>query len=147
MKSTIRGNRCPSSRLSATRRGSLIIEVVISAALFATAVIALGRLSQTTAKLGIQADQRLSAKLTAENVLQHLHQSAADSLDESIAEVETSASATSGFRVKITSDEFQFAGRDATHFVVEIRDSKSEHGLKVVVQDWRLSDEKSEASQ
>ena len=121
----------------ARRRGSLIVELVIMSALFATALIALGKMSQASAKLNIEADRRLASRLLAENVLDRLAAAPIEKL-KLVADTEMDAD-HDGFAVQIVQAECKIAGKQAVHVSVTASPkSDSDSAISVTLHDWRL---------
>ncbi|MGB7346232.1 MAG: hypothetical protein WBD20_18585 [Pirellulaceae bacterium] len=131
-------------------------------ALFSTAVIALGRLSRSTASLSVQADQRLSAQLTGENALARLQVTPLDQIDSAIKEIQSATKTSTIFDIKIEADDFKAGSQEGVHVVVRVSQAKQskrdQPGSKpvatvadevaiplVTLHDWRFAESDDEA--
>lgn len=121
------------------RVGSVVLEVVIAAALLATAGIGLGNLAMRSQTISRQSDQRLAAKLIAGNVLGRLN--AIDLNDADIESLEREVSKVSGYDVHIKIDSINISKSmsssvaSAKHVRVEV---VSMSNVRVVMHDWRV---------
>jgi Tfp pilus assembly protein PilV len=116
------------------RRGSLIVEIVVAAALFSTAVFALGRLAQQTASLSVRADDQLGAQLTGENILARLQAADYEQLAKAAKKIE-SADTNAPYTVQITTKVMKVKEVAATRLSVEIN-----RGAQILVlHDWRFA--------
>ncbi|NNE00635.1 MAG: hypothetical protein HKN47_25245 [Pirellulaceae bacterium] len=127
------------------RRGSFVIEVVMAAALFATAAIAIGRLAKSTSVLSLRADQQLAAQLTAENTLNELQQLAVSQIAQAATDIQEARSESSGMKVQIQTEPFQVDQRPAMHLTVHVTPEgageQSGTNLGVTLHDWRIASE------
>ena len=116
------------------------MEVVVAAALFATAAIALGRLAKTASAISLQADQRLSAQFTAENTLARLNAIPLEDVATSSQRIADEVSQESGYRVTVSADEFSLSDSSdepALHLVVKIEPNTTLH-------DWRIKEQRND---
>ena len=118
------------------RRGSMIIEVVVASILFATALIALGRLARTSTSLNVLSDQRLSAKLTAENAITRLQALDFDAIDTKRDSIATQLSESADLDVQIQTQSFSIDNQDAMKLTVHVTDQTGVIGVKL--HDWRI---------
>ena len=119
------------------RRGSLLVEAVIAIALFGTAAVALSQLSQTSAALNLKGDQRLSAQLTAQNVLEMLQHTNFNELNSRIPEIESTAAKQSTWDVAVRSETFEIGDQDAMHIVVHVTQPNTQAKM-ITLHDWRI---------
>lgn len=117
---------------SVNRRGSLIIEAVVSSALLATAVVAVTHLGVASKKLGSQADAQMLATLEAANILERLQGSELNSLNAQAASIQASYPSDSA---TITATPFSNGPNDGVHLFVELRVNER---AVASVNDWRL---------
>ncbi len=106
-------------RRKSRRRGGFIIEAVISVALLATGMFALTRLAQTSSQLHRQSDNRLAAKLAAENVFARIEGAPAESVETLAAQAAKAVQTDSGCTIKLSTEPFETAGRSGVHLQVE----------------------------
>lgn len=125
------------------RRGSMIIEVVVASILFATALVALGRLARASTSLNVQSDQRLSAELTAQNAIVRLNGVDFDDVPQQSKSIQTQLNESSALLVKIDTQPFSIGDESALKMTVHVA---NESGLvNVTMHDWRINqDEKSQ---
>lgn len=120
-----------------------MIECVIAAALIATATLALTRLAHHTTQLNHQSDNRLSAKLTAENFLERSKEIDAEQLESSVADLAESMADQYGSEITVTSDPFESGIRKGVHLRIDVAATPS---ARVTLHDWRwLSPEETDA--
>lgn len=124
-------------RARPARRGSLVIEAVISAALLATAGYALTRLARTSSTLSQQADQQLAATLTAENLVERLRALESDELQQRATTVAQSLADASQCEIEVLTESFTHAGREGIHIRIDVSSSPQN---RVTIHDWRLVD-------
>jgi hypothetical protein len=117
------------------RRGSLIIEAVISVALLATAGYALTRLARNAANLSQQADQRLVATLTAANTIERLRGLSAQQVSERASDVATDLSEVSGCEVQLATEPFTTPDHTGIHIRIVV---SAPGNVRVTAHDWRL---------
>ncbi len=125
------------------RKGSFVVEAVVAAALFSTAVLACSRLALSTAKLSVRADQQLAAQLTAENVLAQLRATPFDQIDSVTQALQTRAKESSGLDVQIESEPFTAGQRDALKLTVKVDPIAKRQSGQVnwmTLYDWRIDD-------
>lgn len=125
----------PGSRTASTRQGSLVIECVVAAALIATATLALTRLAHHTTQLNHQANDRQSAKLTAENFRERFKEIDAEQLETSVAALAESMSQQYGSEITVTSDSFESGNLNGIHLRIHVATTPNAH---VTLHDWRL---------
>lgn len=118
------------------RRGSLVIEAVISIALLATAGIALTRLSQNASVLNLQSDDRLALTLTAENTIDRLRAVPDQELAENAERIADAMSKSYRCKVEVDVVEFDGPGGSGLHLVVTATDNRSQ---RVQLHDWRVA--------
>ena len=121
------------------RRGSLIIEVVVATILFATALVALGRLARASTSLNVQSDQRLSAKLTAENAIVRLNGVDFDEVSKRSEAIENQMSEASGLSVEIETQPFSIQDTSALKLTVHVANESKL--VNVTMHDWRVKQE------
>jgi hypothetical protein len=129
------------------RRGSFIVEVVVAAALFSTAVFALGRLAQQTASLSVRADEQLGAQLTGENTLARLQLADYAQIPAIAKELETTE-ADAPYAIQIATKAVKIKGVDATVLSVEIysqshavgQSAANSRGHSLILHDWRFAE-------
>ncbi len=117
------------------RRGSLVIEAVIASALLATAILALGKLAQSAAALGHQADQRLAATLAGENLLERLRAVPIEAVGERADELADVVAQQTQCDVEVSAKPFSVADREGIHVQVDVSPSPQ---VRVTLHDWRL---------
>lgn len=123
-------------RRKTARRASLMVEAVIAVTLLSTAIVALGKLAQSTARLQIQSDQRLTAALAADNLFERLREIPTPSIDESAKELAAQWLAKTGCKLEVETEPFTVRGRDGVHVTVISRPSD---GRPVTLHDWYLA--------
>ncbi|WP_419189160.1 hypothetical protein [Stieleria marina] len=105
----------------------MIVEVVVAAALFSTAVFALSRLAQTTAKLSVQANEKLSGQIVGENLLARLHATPFDEISAVAKELQARDSERTSNVVKITTKLLSVRGQQVMHIVIDISSSDAKN--------------------
>ncbi len=120
---------------TADRSASVIIEVVLSAALLATAGVALAKLSRGAGSLSQQADQHLAAELAADNVLNRLASLPADEVKERAAKIAKAVAEDTGCEVDTNVESFESGDARGVHVRVEVT---TEMAVRVVRHAWRL---------
>ncbi len=126
-----------STRARSARRGSLVVEAVISAALLGTAAYALTRLARTSAVLSQQADQQLAATLTAENLVERLRRVETGDLSQQATTIAQSLADTSQCEIGVFTESFTNADRQGIHLRIDVTSSPQN---RVTLHDWRLVD-------
>ena len=96
----------------------MIIEAVIAAALLATALISLAKLSQSSAMLNSQADGRLAATLAAQNVIARIGVAEISSLDSSAKQAASEVESSSGCKIDVATSVFETGQRGGVHLQV-----------------------------
>ena len=119
----------------ANRRGSSILEAVISVALLASAMFALSKLSQSAAAMSRQADLRLSAQVAAENVITRLQNVPAADLADAANQAAQAVESNSNCQITVDTHEFSSGSGTGVHLTVIATSGKNE---SVKRHDWRL---------
>lgn len=127
--------KIPGSQTTSSRQGSLVIECVVAAALIATATLALTRLAHHTTQLNHQSNDRLSAKLTAENFRERCKEIDAAQLETRVAALAESMSQQYGAEITVRSDSFESGNRNGIHLRIHVATTPNAH---VTLHDWRL---------
>ncbi len=122
-------------KLTINRRGTLIVEAVIALVLLATATFALTKLAKSSAALGQQSDQRLTATLAAENTIQRLQGVAADKLSDQADQVAALVAQDTGCEIDVSTEPFTTGDREGIHVRV---DASIGPAIRVSLHDWRL---------
>jgi len=120
------------------RRGALIIEAVIALVLLTTATIALTKLAKSSAALGQQSDQRLTATLAAENTIQRLQGVAAEKLSEQADQVAALVAQDAGCEIDVSTEPFTTGDREGIHVRVDVSIAPA---IRVSLHDWRFDSE------
>lgn len=119
------------------RRGSVILEAVISVAILATAMVALTKLAQISSALHQESDGRLAAALAAENVMTRLDAVAVDQLSDEIEKAVVAVEEASGCEITPKLVPFEVNGRKAVHVELEVQAAE---GLGVTIHRWIAQD-------
>lgn len=129
-------------RRIATRRGSLIVEVAVATALLAATIVALGRLSTSSTRMQIQAQQRLSARLAADNVWQHLRGLSLDEIDAVRERLKIDPALTCGCDVEIAAAEVKGLSSQIIRVTIQTKEPAGEQYSRppVVITRWSTAD-------
>lgn len=119
------------------RDGSVVVEVVLAAALLATAGVGLSKLVGRSQIVARQSDQRLAAALIATNVIERLKVTDADQVETVANRLQLSAIESTGYDVQVTIKPIQGANSNlsGSHIRVEII---ADDSVRVVMHDWRF---------
>lgn len=132
----------PGTRRRRLRDGSLLIEAVIAIMLLATASLAVMRLAATSVTLQRDAEQKLAATLTAQNILARLDRMSPESFDDldglskSLEQIEVSYEETFPGDVVISARRFENQGIAGVHLHVLVTIGPN---VRVSLDDWRLT--------
>ncbi len=127
----------PTNRIGARRRrGSLIIESVVALALLTTAFLALGKLAGASAALAKDANRRLSATLTGENVLERLRMISFDAVIDDAAQIAAAMQESYGCEIQVATEAIELNDREAIHVVVTVQPAAT---LSITLHDWLIS--------
>ena len=120
------------------RGGSLVIECVVAAVLIATASLAMTQMAKQAIDLNQQANQRLAAKLTAENLLERLRNLPADRLEAESGSIASETEETSLSAIEIAVTPFESGDHRGLHLRVQVDAAPN---ARVTLHDWRLTSE------
>lgn len=125
------------SRFNHDCGGSVIVEVVLAAALLATAGVGLSKLVGRSQIVARQSDQRLAAALTAANVIHRLKATEVEEIEMVAGRLQRSAIESTGYDVQVTIKPMRGANSSSSgsHVRVEVI---ADDSVRVVMHDWRF---------
>lgn len=124
-------------RITRGQDGSVVVEVVLAAALLATAGVGLSQLVARSQVVGRQSDQRLAGALIAGNVIERLKTVDVDQIESQAEQLQQSATKSTGYDVRVTIDPITVTDStpSGSHVRVEVI---ADDSVRVVMHDWRL---------
>ncbi|MGI9474886.1 MAG: hypothetical protein ACR2NZ_25370 [Rubripirellula sp.] len=126
------------------RNGSLVIECVIAAALIATATLALTRLARNSVALNHQADDRLAAKLTAENLLERSKSIDIDRLESQFGPLAAKMQEETDAIIDVSANPFESGEHQGVHLRIEVAAAPN---AAVTLHDWRIAEKDVDSEQ
>ena len=120
------------------RRGSFLVEAVVACVLLGAGLVALAKLTSTSAKVERALDLAVSLKLTAENFVQRTRHMDASAYTKQAIDIASGLSADSGHQVDVRIQPFKSESGEGVHAIIT---ASAKPDLSVTLHDWRLADE------